>query len=163
MSPFSIAHVIDQVVHDAASRMALDSQQRGAARDIPRALYIEQIADRLGVTKRQLYRYMDGSTSPSVATLIRLCEVCDSTLPVAWITREVEHLQKPAAPATKRDLVDVAATELQAAASVTSEVLAALADGELSPAEWRALEPHLDDTLDKMMDLKSRLRTMVRQ
>lgn len=163
MSPFSIAHIIDQVVHDAASRMALEAQQRGAARDIPRALYIEAIAERLGVTKRQLYRYMDGSTSPSVATTIRLCEVCESNLPAAWIAREVEHLTKREPKPATRDLVMMAATELQAGSSVTAEVLKAIEDGEISPAEWRQIEPHIDDFVEKVMRLKAAMRAGVGQ
>ena len=113
------------------------------------------------MTKRQLYRYMDGSTSPSVATLIRICDVCESEIPGAWVWREVQHLVKhPPAPA-RRDLVMLCATELQAASSVTAEVLRAAEDGEISPAEWRALEPHLDELVEKVMDLKSRLRAGV--
>jgi transcriptional regulator with XRE-family HTH domain len=125
MSPFSLSHILDQVVRDQAGRMALEARQHGRASDIPESYYLERIADRSGVTKRQLYRWLAGEASPSTAMLLRLCEICETTLPIEWLCREVglTYARKGGVHLELRDLVQLVSRELQDASAVAQDVL----------------------------------------
>ncbi len=161
MSPFSLGHILHQVIQDAASRMALAAREAGKAADIPTSYYIERIADRLGITKRQLYRYMEGSTSPAVTTITRICEICESTLPVEWQCREVGlgfYRRVKSAGADRKDVVSLVAAQLKEGSEAAQCSLKYFEDDEISVNEYRALEQELDQAADAITATKSALR-----
>ena len=156
MSPFSLSHILDQVVRDQAGRMALEGRQQGRASDIPESYYMERIADRAGVTKRQLYRWVSGETSPSTAMLLRLCEICETTLPVEWLCREVglHYSRTGKVRLDGRELVLLVSRELQDASAVAKDVLQAMEDGIISLEEAGLIEAEIDRAIDDLTSVK---------
>lgn len=160
MSPFNLCHILHQVIQDYASRLALAAREAGKAADIPVAYYMDRIADQLGITRRHLYRYMEGATSPSVATLLALCRICESTLPVEWLCREVGlgYYRRVPAPAARRDLIGLVAAQLKEGAEAGQLAIKAAEDEVISVDEYRSLERELDEAADALTALKSDLR-----
>ncbi len=163
MSPMSLSHVIDQIVRDKARRMALEDQQRGRASDIPHSLYVEQIAELLGITKRQLYRYMDGSTSPASSTLLQLCLICESSLPLKWLDREYRAIVRTqGGDVNRNDVIGLVSHEMEEAARSAREVLLAIEDGQVTPDALEELSKMLDHASDAMMDVKVALQAIAK-
>jgi transcriptional regulator with XRE-family HTH domain len=161
MSQFTLHYTIDMIVRDKAGRMALEDRECGRS-DVPASLYIERIADRVGVAKRTIYRFMDGSQSPSANMLRQLCTVCESPIPLEYQIKEYRALVRQGAmePASRRDIVSLTSAEMEDVAKTVRATLDAVRDGRVTKNEADAVARSVAELLDATMDLQTAVQSM---
>lgn len=57
-------------------------------REIPTVICLDQLAERVGMTRKQLFRILAGESSPTVAQFVTLCRAIGSARAVAALAEE---------------------------------------------------------------------------
>jgi hypothetical protein len=83
MSPWSLADLLaSDVFAWAVAQAAAEGQ------GIPAAVYLDQLAERVGLARKQLFRILGGEVSPTVAQVRALCVAIGSARAVAALAEE---------------------------------------------------------------------------
>jgi len=162
MSPFTFSHILHQRVHDWASRQSQEARERN--QEIPPAVFIDKLGGMLGVTKRQVYRYLGGECTPPADTLVQLCRLIESTGPVEWLAREVGlgfYRRAPIQGSSSADTLSRVAAQLKECTEAGQTALQAWNDNHISANEYQVLQHELEQAMDACMDLLSDMRAKV--
>jgi transcriptional regulator with XRE-family HTH domain len=165
MSPYSCSDLLSSDIHNHVSREAQADRERG--RTVPEAMYLDRLAQRIGVGRRQLYRYMSGEQMPTWEQIAALYGV------IGGPARAVEQLARECGltpvrggatgEGTRRDLVGLVAGALREGAEAGQAALASCDDGEISPNEYRACEREIVQAQDALTALLSALRAKMQE
>lgn len=102
----------------------------------------EEIAEASGINGPQVSRYFQehDAYAPAPYLLPTLCRVLGNTVLVDWLNAQVEELRPAAAIRTVQDLTMAVMRATQNTGDLNSKTLAAIADGQISQQEARALQ-----------------------
>ena len=159
MSPWSCSDLLASDIHSYVSRLAHADHEQG--KTIPESAYMDKLANRLGVVRRQLYRYMAGESMPSWEQIATICLTVEATRSVEQLCREVGLVpirRVPRQEATTPDLVQLVATQLRQGAEAGQEALKDVQDGQVSLNEYRELERHVLRAQDALTALLSAMK-----
>jgi hypothetical protein len=82
-APWSVAQLLASDVMAWSGREAAQEAQ-----GIPLVIYLDRLAEHVGLTGKQLFRILGGETSPTVDVLCRLCRVIGSNRAAAALAEE---------------------------------------------------------------------------
>ena len=82
-APWSVAQLLASDVMEWAVREAAREGQ-----GIPAAVYLDRLAERIGVAKKGFFAILGGETSPTVDVLCRLCPAIGSNRAAAALAEE---------------------------------------------------------------------------
>ncbi len=103
--PFCIA--LRKSIYTWARRQARAESQRTGQR-VGTGRFVKELADQLHITRRQLFRYMEGATVPPERALVTIARVTGSALPIEYICYRlgIETIRPiPPGSVTRRDLL----------------------------------------------------------
>lgn len=156
MSPYSEVDLLASDIHNWVSRAAHADREQG--RTIPETTYLDRLASKIGVVRRQLYRYMCGEGMPTWEQIVTICTTVEQA-------RAVEELARRCGLAVYRkarmeglaplDQVELMGNLLVEVGEGTKEMAEAAADGKFTPAEIKELTRHLTNIIDRSMALKA--------
>jgi len=81
--PWSVADLLTSDVVEWAGREAAQEAQ-----GIPVVVYLDRVAEHVGLTRKRLFRILGGETSPTVDVLCRLCQAIGSNRAAAALAEE---------------------------------------------------------------------------
>ena len=159
MTHLTHAHILQQAVHDWASREAQDAREKG--QNVPLGIFIERLAERVGVSRRMIYKYLSGECTPQPDTLVAICDLIESTLPVEWYCRQVKlgFYRRPRGDGGRpADMLQMTATQLKESAQAGQVALRAIADGQISINELLDIQKQFEEAQDSLTALFSALK-----
>jgi hypothetical protein len=164
MSPWSCVDLLASDIHNWVSRAAHADREQG--RTIPESTYMDRLAGKLGVVRRQLYRYMSGEAMPSWDQIGIICNTVEAARAVEQLCRDVGLIairRIAHGAATVRDVVGLVATQLREAAEAGQEALRVCADNQVSIDEYRAVERQVLKAQDALTALLSTVRAKMEE
>jgi len=164
MSPWSCTDLLASDIHNWVSRAAHDDREHG--KTIPESCYMDKLASRVGVVRRQLYRYMAGEGMPNWEQIATICNTVEAARAVEQLNRDVGLVtirRVPREEATSCDVVQLVATQLREGAEAGQVALKDIRDGQISVNEFEEVKRHVLRAQDALTALLSTMKAKMEE